>query len=410
LYPGSVSCLSFLDVWKLVNILLGDYERIYNPQKHPRLTQALSKAYLEIIKLCTEFQTSIRELKASSVRRILRPLSLDRQFDAAIERFRERRQIVEEEARMCHIIEAAELRDEVARQKSQQLVLQAEQLVLHAAERRKRLLSKLSSVNCQIRHQKLSKARHEGTGNWLGMRGEFENWDTFKGPAVLCCYGIRKLSLMLMVCRGTYKGTAGCGKSVLASDVINRLSQRRKVLFYYCDYADQRTLDPSNVFGALARQALERLNTIPDALALEIEQADHNGDTISDPQTALHILRRSIGLLSGQMHIVFDGIDEVSESAKKILFDSFRSLLDNPILRLKLFITGREEIEEELLHIKRTIAFSKILVSSAVISQDIESYIRASTRNRIEAGALALQDGSLEGLIVEKLVEGAKGM
>jgi hypothetical protein len=393
----------------LLIFLLGDYERIYNPQKHPRLTQALSKAYLEIIKLCTEFQTSIRELKASSVRRILRPLSLDRQFDAAIERFREHRQIVDEEARMCDMIEAAEVRDEVARQKSQQLVLQAEQLVLHAAERRKRLLSKLSSVNCQLRHQKLSKARHEGTGNWLGTRGEFENWDTFDGSAVLCCYGIRKVSIPLMVCRGTYKGTAGCGKSVLASNVIDRLSQRRKVLFYYCDYADQRTLDPSNVFGALARQALERLNTIPDALALEIEQADHDGDTISDPQTALQILRRSIGLLSGQMHIVFDGIDEVSESSKKILYDSFRSLLDNPILRLKLFITGREEVEE-LLHINRTIAFSKVLVSSAAISQDIESYVRASTRNRIEAGALALQDGSLEHLIVEKLVEGAKGM
>lgn len=62
-----------------------------------------------------------------------------------------------------------------------------------------------------------------------------------------------------MVCRGTYKGTAGREKSVLASNVFHRLSQRIKVLFYYCGYADQRTLDPSNVFGALARQALERL-------------------------------------------------------------------------------------------------------------------------------------------------------
>jgi hypothetical protein len=191
--------------------------------------------------------------------------------------------------------------------------------------------------------------------------------------------------------------------------VVDYLSQRRKVLFYYCDYADQRSLDPSNVFGALAKQALERLSTIPDALGLEIEQADYDGDRISDPQNALHILRRSIGLLSGQMHIVFDGIDEVSESSKRILYDSFRSLLDNPILRIKLFITGREEVEE-LLHIKQTIAFSKILVSQIVISQDIESYVRASTRNRIDSGALAIQDPLLERLIVERLVQGAKGM
>jgi hypothetical protein len=126
--------------------------------------------------------------------------------------------------------------------------------------------------------------------------------------------------------------------------VVDYLSQRRKVLFYYCDYADQRSLDLSNVFGALAKQALERLSTIPDALGLEIEQADYDGDRISDPQNALHILRRSIGLLSGQMHIVFDGIDEVSESSKRILYDSFRSLLDNPILRIKLFIISNKQL------------------------------------------------------------------
>jgi hypothetical protein len=181
--------------------------------------------------------------------------------------------------------------------------------------------------------------------------------------------------------------------------VIDYLSRERKVLFYYCDYADQRSLDPSNVFGALAKQALERLSTIPDTLGLEIEQADYDGDRISDPQKALHILKRSIGLLSGQMHIVFDGIDEVSESSKRILYDNW----------IKLFITGREEIEE-LLHIKRKIAFSKVLLSAAVISQDIENYVRASTRNRIEAGALAIQDPSLEVLIVERLLQGAKGM
>jgi len=188
-----------------LTFLPGDYERIYHLQKHPRLAQALSKAYLEIIKLCTEFQTSIRELTASSVRRILRPLSLDLQFDAAIECFREHRQIVEEEARMCHMIETAKLRQEVARQKSEQLVLQAEQLVLHAEERRKRLLSKLSNINCQIRHQKLAKSRHEGTGNWLVTRGEYENWDRFDGSAVLCCYGIRQLPLLLIVYRDAYR-------------------------------------------------------------------------------------------------------------------------------------------------------------------------------------------------------------
>lgn len=85
-----------------------DYEQIYNGQKHRRLYQALSNTYLDIIKLCSEFRKSILEQKDSKVRRLLKPLSFDKQFDEAIERFRQHRQNVVDEAETCYMIEAAE--------------------------------------------------------------------------------------------------------------------------------------------------------------------------------------------------------------------------------------------------------------------------------------------------------------
>jgi hypothetical protein len=159
----------------------GDYERIYNGQKHQRLTQTLSNAYLDIITLCTEFRKSILEQKSSKVRRILKPLSFDKQFDGAIDRFRQHRKNVENEAIICHMIEAAEQRDAL--------------LVLQAAERRRNLLTRLSKVDYKYRHGKLKEARHEGTGVWFTSCPEYEEWQTVSTSSVLCCYGIRKSTL-----------------------------------------------------------------------------------------------------------------------------------------------------------------------------------------------------------------------
>jgi hypothetical protein len=128
--------------------------------------------------LCYDIRKAIREQKSSSIRRVLKPLSLDRQIEKAIEQFRQHKQNVEEEARACHMIEEAEER--------------ASHIVLLAAERRSRLLARLSNVDNRHRHRKLKDARHEGTGSWLSECAEYSHWQGCEDSAVLCCYGIRK--------------------------------------------------------------------------------------------------------------------------------------------------------------------------------------------------------------------------
>ncbi|KAE8442960.1 hypothetical protein EG329_002498 [Mollisiaceae sp. DMI_Dod_QoI] len=356
-----------------------DYERIYNPQKHARLTQALSNTYLDIITLCTEFRKAIRDHRVSTVRRLLKPLSLNQQFDATIEKFRLHKQKVEDEADTCHKIEAAEEREA--------------RLMLFAAERRRRLLARLSNYDCNHKHRRLQGTRHEGTGVWLSQHPEYVKWEALDlGSAVLCCYGI-----------------PGCGKSVLASTVIDSMKKTKTSIFYYCDYADKRTLFPSTVFGNLARQILEKRDTIPEALAVTIEEADHDGDRLIDHSKALHLLQQCIETLSHPWCIILDGLDECTESSQRIIFEGLRHLLHRNGSTVKLFITGRAELDASL-KLKASIPILHIPISSSAIALDIESYVQATIRHRISSGALVVRDPKLEDLIVGKLVVGAQGM
>ncbi|PVH79019.1 hypothetical protein DL98DRAFT_421132 [Cadophora sp. DSE1049] len=355
-----------------------DYERIYSREKHQRLTQALSNAYLDIIVLCTQFRKTILEQKSSSLRRLFKPVALDRQFDEAVECFRQHKKNVDEEARVCHMIEAAEKRDA--------------ELILFAAERKRRLLSRLSTVGFEYKHQKLKALRYEGTGTWLIEDKKYEQWKSSAQSAVLCCHGI-----------------PGCGKSVLASSIVDSLIASTTAMYYYCDYSDKRTLDPANLFGTLARQALERLESIPEALATAIEKTAHDGDRLTDSSCALEFLRRGIEPCEDPIYISIDGLDELTEQSQKAICHGLKELMNGDLVPIRLFLTGREDLSS-LLAIPSTVPFTPISITPSVITSDIRNFVQASTRRRIIEGTLVLQDPNLEGLIVNVLVSGAQGM
>jgi hypothetical protein len=151
------------------------------------LTQALSRAYLEIIIFCTQTRELLRQQKGSSMRRLFKPISRDHDFDDVLARFRQHKSNVEEEVRTCHMIEAAEERKA--------------QLVLRTADRRAKALAKLSPIDCARRHRKLVEARHEGTGLWIQATEQYISWEKSETSAVLCCYGIRKFNFVLDIVR-----------------------------------------------------------------------------------------------------------------------------------------------------------------------------------------------------------------
>jgi hypothetical protein len=97
-----------------------DYQRIFAHSKHPRLTQAISEVYLDIIELCMEFKKSIKAQRKNGFLRLIQPLNanLERQLEEAVTRFRLHRKKVDREAETCHMIEAAEEKAIVLRERA----------------------------------------------------------------------------------------------------------------------------------------------------------------------------------------------------------------------------------------------------------------------------------------------------
>jgi hypothetical protein len=101
-------------------------------------------------------------------------------------------------------------------------------------------------------------------------------------------------------------------KSALVSSLIDSFAADGILNFYYCDYADKRTLEPSNVFGALARQALEVIQVLPATLSSDIEQAEHDGEKLTDPSKAIDILLKVLALVPGPIYLILDELDEAA--------------------------------------------------------------------------------------------------
>lgn len=180
-------------------------------------------------------------------------------------------------------------------------------------------------------------------------------------------------------------------------------------IFYYCDYADKRTLFPSNVFGTLARQILETVELIPEALAVAVEEADHDGDRLADDTKALLILQKCMESSSRKLHIILDGLDECTEYSQKVILDGLRQVLYHEGSTVRLLTTARADLDA-LLKLKPSILSSRIPILPSTIALDIEAYVRASIRHRIVNGSLVIGDADLEEVIVCKLLNGAKGM
>ena len=57
---------------------------------------------------------------------------------------------------------------------------------------RLRLLEALSTVDYAAKHQKIQRARYDGTGGWLLKDEAYRKWKVDDKPACLRCSGIRK--------------------------------------------------------------------------------------------------------------------------------------------------------------------------------------------------------------------------
>lgn len=131
------------------------------------------------------------------------------------------------------------------------------------------------------------------------------------------------------------------------------------------------------------------------------------GTTTPTIEDLLHLLLAGLKGVT-RVSIFVDGLDEVLERDRKIVFSNLKCILADSEAPAKVFVSGREDTTY-LLQTPGTLSL-KARVASGTNSDDISSYIRDSISHLVERGDLSVGDPSLEIEIFDALAAGAKGM
>ena len=364
------------------------YEEMY--PNHERLIQTLSATYVDIIAFCTKSKAVFHHGQRSRLTNLsigfkLSWKSFERQFEEEINGFNTHLRMVEKEANLSHMIEAANSRALVLANQKQIEIAKKE---IH----RHRVITTIPSVDNEAKHEKVRRLRYEGTGNWIFRHEAFRRWRHSARSSALSCYGI-----------------PGCGKTVLASKIIDELRSAKEipeaiVVFHYCDYADQRTLQPDRIIGTLLKQFFAN-GQIPERIEAQLPlDYGASGQTLEviELMGLLSIAVR----LNPAVFIVLDGFDECEKVQGQRMIDFFNSLLNLGEVVVKTLVLCREE-DQLLRSLQNT---SSLRITPSALESDIQKFIVGSVRSRRQAGDLKLRDSKLEQEIISELAEKAHGM
>ena len=176
------------------------------------------------------------------------------------------------------------------------------------------------------------------------------------------------------------------------------------VIYYYCDYADQRTLHLDRVLGSLLKQLLIN-HQVPEHIETQLLQV-YAGESRSPSENALEDIFYSVIALRSLLYVVFDGLDECENSIWKAILKILERLGAMGRCKVKIFMTCVEEgsVSHHLA------SHACIQLSPAATTEDIRSFITSSVRSRIDSGDLKIRSPKLEQDITRGLISRANGM
>ena len=178
------------------------------------------------------------------------------------------------------------------------------------------------------------------------------------------------------------------------------------VAYFYCEYADQETLDCSVILGTLIQQLLLSRPTINEVIAAKIRKAYDDGLRKASPADLSNCLEQIILDFYHRVYIVLDGVDEASTDAQENLFKNLAKLSASCSTLLKLYISTRE-VTQIPHHFPSYLSFD---VSESRGSEDIELYIKSSVQERLHSLPVMIRYPYLEQSAVRELTAKAKGL
>lgn len=255
---------------------------------------------------------------------------------------------------------------------------------------RKAIVDYFLPYNPQQNYEMSLSLRHPRTGLWLTRRPEFQTWLEHPDSALWL------------------SGIPGAGKTVLAGTVIEealkRCSEKVATVFFFCDYKDKRTQTAENVLSALASQLAIQKEEAYSYLERYHRELHPSRRLESRPNVSgLRKIIADMFKSFDQVYLIVDGLDECGDNTEKVV-DGILSLLEcsdnvSTALLSRDEYNIRDRLEEDFTG-----------VEIAAHTEDITEYVTSEIEKRISDKSLRIDDLNLKGEILERLIDGAKGM
>lgn len=176
------------------------------------------------------------------------------------------------------------------------------------------------------------------------------------------------------------------------------------VVYFYCDYADHRTLETCNILGTILLQLL-RTKTIPEPLIAMIRKSYEDGLRTPETRELIAIIGAAVELFP-EIFIIIDGLDECKKNVWQDVLILIKDLIQKGTPCVKVFVSCREE--DQIL--QGLAQYFHIQISTEAVSRDISAFIQGAVRSRLDSGDLKIHNPILEKDITHKLEAKAQGM
>ena len=176
----------------------------------------------------------------------------------------------------------------------------------------------------------------------------------------------------------------------ISSLVIDALCDQRPgqkkvgVACFYCDFQDQKTQTPENILGALLKQLIRGLGTIP----IEIDKAFQKAKSqVGGRGLRVHELLPLLEAALAPLERAFICIDALDECLGKHLPELLPSLytISRWSPKIRLFITGRPHIHRE---IEKHFPGGAQIIEIKPTMEDITKYLQMMLDNDPESEAM----------------------
>ncbi|KAA8893899.1 hypothetical protein FN846DRAFT_764978, partial [Sphaerosporella brunnea] len=268
----------------------------------------------------------------------------------------------------------------------------SEQLSVTAERYRIRLHQKVCTHDYTKNLGEARRKRCTDTGRWVFERPEYKKWWEGTLPNCLWC------------CE-----TAGCGKTVITGNVIDRLmttpsnGEGRVVAYYFFDSRWKESLSIITFLRSILYQVL-RMDTISPEIVRRLEAIFDGPIVTKEPDfNELQKIIDDVCTTLKEVFFVIDSLDEVDKDSRKTILQYLKAMQP----RVKIFAAGQPEVDMTAIFV----GCATIYITAHDLEDDIRKFVQVQLEEENALNAVLYTDHpTLIDAIKEALAFKAQGM